>query len=154
MLRHTILFLLLVISLDFVTPTYAGQTHTIPLLLSATRTFYIEARLGELTSNKFMLDTGSGYTTINKSSFDDLQKNHQIRFIRKVLGVLADGGQREIEIWEIDSLTLNGVCTLKNIQVALMPGTNRQILGLTTLVKVAPFTLSLDPPSLVVSNCA
>jgi len=150
MLRYLIPCLL---AISFTSNAIAEQSHSIPILISASRTFYIEARIGELNSSKFMLDTGSGYTTINNESFQSLQKDHKIRFVKKIMGVLADGSQRTVDIWEVESLTLNGVCTLKNIQVALMPGTSRQILGLTTLTKAAPFTVSLDPPKLTVSNC-
>lgn len=148
-----LLILLLILSFSFNAAVFANQTHSLPLLVSASRTFYVEATLGDLNSSKFMLDTGSGYTTINQASFESLQKQHKIRFVKKVTGVLADGSQRTVEIWEVESLTLNGECTLKNIQVAFMPGTQRQILGLTTLAKAAPFTVSIDPPSLTVSNC-
>jgi hypothetical protein len=36
----------------------------------------------------------------------------------------------------------------------VFPARTRQILGLSALNKAAPFTFSVDPPSLVLSNCA
>lgn len=131
----------------------AGTRHTIPLLESAGKTLYVEGAVGPLKSSKFMLDTGSGYTTINQETFESLKKTSRIQFVKKILGVLADGSQRSVDIWQVESVTLNGHCTLKNVEVAVMPGTRRQILGLTTLRKAAPFTVSLNPPSLSLSNC-
>jgi len=146
--------LILLLFLSVTNYLHAGQIRSIPLLVSSAKTFYIEAAIGDLSSSKFMLDTGSGYTTINQASFDALKKQNKLQFVKKVAGILADGSQRIVEIWQVESLTLNGICKLKNIQVAFMPSTNRQILGLTTLTKLAPFTVSLNPPQLTLSNCA
>ena len=42
---------------------------------------------------------------------------------------------------------------LDEVEAAVFAGTTRQILGLSGLRKVAPFVVSVDPPSLVLSNC-
>ena len=138
--------------LTVIMPAHA-QSRDIPLIESSMKTFYLQAAIGEFDAGRFMVDTGSGYTTINKTSFEALQKTNKLQFVKKILGVLADGSQREVDIWQIESLTINGVCTLKNIQVAYMPHTERQILGLTALRKAAPFTLSVNPPAITLSNC-
>lgn len=44
-------------------------------------------------------------------------------------------------------------CVPDVVGAAVFVGTTRQILGLSGLRKVAPFVVSVDPPSLVLSNC-
>jgi len=131
----------------------AGNAQSMPLVESAAKTLYVSAAVDTLDATKFMLDTGSGYTTINQKTYDALKQLQRIHFVKKILGLLADGSQRQVNIWRVDSITLNGSCKLQNIEVAVLPGTSRQILGLATLRKAAPFTISVDPPTLSLSNC-
>jgi len=132
----------------------AEQAQSMPLVESAAKTLYVDAAIDTLNSTKFMLDTGSGYTTINQKTYDALKNAQRIHFVKKIVGLLADGSQRSVNIWRVKSITLNGSCKLHNIEVAVLAGTSRQILGLTALRKAAPFTISLDPPSLSLSNCS
>jgi hypothetical protein len=44
-------------------------------------------------------------------------------------------------------------CRVTDIEVAVFPGSTRQILGLSTLRKASPFLFSMDPPRLHLSNC-
>lgn len=132
----------------------AGHAQSMPLVESAAKTLYVDAAIDTLNSTKFMLDTGSGYTTINQQTYEALKNSQRIQFVKKIVGLLADGSKRSVKIWRVQSITLNGNCKLQNIEVAVLPGTSRQILGLTTLRKAAPFTISVDPPSLSLSNCS
>jgi len=133
---------------------HADQEQSIPLVESAAKTLYVNAAIDTLISTKLMLDTGSGYSTINKKTYNLLKQAKRIHFVKKILGLLADGSKRQVTIWRIDSITLNDSCILQDIEVAVLPGTSRQILGLTALRKAAPFTISLNPPTLSLSNCS
>lgn len=138
----------------FSTVALAGSAQSMPLVESAAKTLYVTAAIDSLHSTKFMLDTGSGYTTINQQTYEALEKAQRIHFVKKIVGLLADGSHRSVKIWRVESITLNGSCKLQDIEVAVLPGTSRQILGLTALRKAAPFTISVDPPSLSLSNCS
>lgn len=153
MMRLMFFEVLLVYVLGFSGYVQADQAQSMPLVESAAKTFYVHAAIDMLDSTTLMLDTGSGYSTINQHTFEALQQSQRIHFVKKILGLLADGSRRQVTIWRIDSITLNGSCKLQNIEVAVLPGTSRQILGLGALRKAAPFTISVDPPTLSLSNC-
>ena len=100
-----------------------------------------------------MVDTGSGYVAINQQSLDTLKQNNHVKYLRDIKGVMANGKSYIIPIWEVSSLTLNEQCTLEDVEVAVFPGKNRQILGLSALKKAAPLQISFDPPQLVLGGC-
>ncbi len=116
-------------------------------------TYYVQAQIADLDSNDFMVDTGSGYLTINEQTLSALQERKQAQYVKELRAVLANGSELVIPIYTIDRLRIGG-CTLRNVEAAVFPGRTRQILGLSALNKAAPFTFSIDPPELVLSNCA
>ncbi|HBS25562.1 MAG TPA: hypothetical protein DD827_00280 [Gammaproteobacteria bacterium] len=52
----------------------------------------------------------------------------------------------------MSSFTLGG-CVLEDIEVAETPPNAKNLLGLSVLRKAAPFTFSLEPAELQLSNC-
>lgn len=116
-------------------------------------TYYVNVNLAGMSGTQFMVDTGSGYVTINEESLHKLKQNNNAVYVRDIKGILANGSTYIVPIWKVSSLTLNNQCTLKNVEVAVFPGKTRQILGLSALKKAAPLQISFDPPQLVLSNC-
>ena len=136
-------------------PVSAEQYDAVvPIHEKGASTFYIKGRLGNLAYADFMVDTGSGYLVINQESLAQLRKGGQAHFKRDIKGVLANGDEFSVPVWRISSLTINDQCVLHDVDAAVFPGKTRQILGLTALKKAAPFTLSFDPPQIVLSHCA
>jgi predicted aspartyl protease len=132
---------------------YAGNKNYIPMENIGLGTYYVNVNLAGLSGTQFMVDTGSGYVTINEESLLKLKQNNNAVYIRDIKGILANGSTYTVPIWKVTSLTLNNQCTLKNVEVAVFPGKTRQILGLSALKKAAPLQISFDPPRLVLSNC-
>jgi predicted aspartyl protease len=101
-----------------------------------------------------MVDTGSGYLTINEGTLQALKRKDKARYVRKLQGVLANGSEMVVPVYTIGSVNIGGNCWLHDVEAAVFPGDARQILGLSALRKAAPFIFSVDPPSLVLSHCA
>ena len=136
-----------------VMPAGAGEFATrVPMSSGGAATFYVQGQLGDLETTSFMVDTGSGYMTINQASLDQLHERNLARYERDLIGVLADGTELRVPIYRISRLELGAGCVLEDVEAALFPA-KRQILGLNVLNRAAPFIFSINPPELVLSHC-
>lgn len=100
-----------------------------------------------------MVDTGSGYTTINEVTLEELKRTKQAEYLRDLIGILANGAKMVVPVYRLASLNIGGGCHLSNIEAAVFPGKTRQILGLSALKQAGPFIFSFEPPRLMLSNC-
>ena len=144
---------LLIVSICSIQSVYANNKFAVPMQNIGFGTYYVSVQLAGMADSKFMVDTGSGYVAINQASLDTLKQNNQVKYLRDIKGVMANGKSYIVPIWQVSSLTLNKECTLKDVEVAVFPGKTRQILGLSALKKAAPLEISFDPPQLVLGSC-
>jgi predicted aspartyl protease len=132
----------------------AGDINvTVPMHDKGLATYYVHAQVADLGMSEFMVDTGSGYLTINEQTLIALQERQQVQYVKQLRAVLANGAELIIPVYAINQLRI-GNCTIRNVEAAVFPARTRQILGLSALNKAAPFTFSVDPPELMLSNCA
>lgn len=106
-----------------------------------------------MAPTEFMVDTGSSYMTINESTLAELRTVGNPRYQRDLKGVLANGAEMQVPVYKISDVLIGENCLLEEVEVAVFPGKTRQILGLSALLKTAPFTFSTEPPQLQLSNC-
>ncbi|HHM04925.1 MAG TPA: hypothetical protein ENJ19_04170 [Gammaproteobacteria bacterium] len=125
----------------------------LPLRESPASTYYIAAYLPDYGELSLMVDTGSTYTVINSAVFAALEKKNAVRHLKNLSGVMADGSKQQVPIYHVRSLRLGERCYLNDIEVAVLPGAGRNILGIKTLKSAAPFSFSLNPPRLQLSAC-
>ena len=126
---------------------------TIPMRDGGAATFYVDAHLDGIGDMAFMVDTGSGYLTINEHTLAALETGNHASYLHDLQAVLADGSEVLVPVYRIKSLSIGGRCHLFDVDAAVFPGATRQILGLSALKKAAPFIFSFNPPNLVLSNC-
>jgi predicted aspartyl protease len=132
----------------------AGDLNvTVPMHDKGLATYYVNAEVADLGMSEFMVDTGSGYLTINEQTLITLQERKQAQYVKQLRAILANGTELVIPVYAINQLRI-GNCTIRNVEAAVFPARTRQILGLSALNKAAPFTFSVDPPELMLSNCA
>lgn len=143
---------LLGMSLSLPTRAQKFDSH-IPMQRSQADTYYVDVQIDGFGDANFMVDTGSGYTVINQQTLSKLLQENNATYIKELTGILADGGEMNVPVYTISQLNIGGNCRLQNIQVAVFPGSTRQILGLSTLEQASPFIFSTDPPMLVLSHC-
>ncbi len=117
-------------------------------------TFYVPARIAGLGDVELMVDTGSGYMTINERMLEDLKRGDKAHFVRNLRGRLANGSELEVPVYSIEAVSIGESCWLEQVEAAVFPGDTRPILGMNVLRRAGPFIFSFDPPRLVLSHCA
>lgn len=131
-------------------PVLAGQKVRVPMMDKGLATFYVPARIEGVGEVEFMVDTGSGYVTINQQTLNRLKARGGVRYVKQLVGVLADGSELHVPVYRLARLDV-GTCVIKDVDAAVFPGKTRNILGLSALSKAAPFVFSVDPAELVLT---
>jgi len=116
-------------------------------------TLYVPGLIQGAGAVEWMVDTGSGYTTINEDLLAALQHSGQARFLKRLQGRLANGSQLEVAVYNIAAISIGESCWMRDVEAAVFPGSTRPILGLNVLQRTAPFIFSFEPPELVLSHC-
>lgn len=134
---------------------HAGQFDTtVPMAEKGAATYYVPGKIDGVGKVDMMVDTGSGYLTINEEALAALTKQKRAHYVRDLRGILANGTKLVVPVYSISTINIGGSCVLRNVEAAVFPGKTRYILGLSALEKAAPFIFSTNPPNLVLSNCA
>ncbi|MEM9529871.1 MAG: retroviral-like aspartic protease family protein [Pseudomonadota bacterium] len=123
----------------------------LPLKQSGGGGFYLDRP--EQLPDAFLVDTGSAYLSLTERSFRALKAQTQVSLVRHVRGVMADGRRRVVPIYSVSSLTLAPQCQLKDVEVAVLAGGDRNILGVSGLKRMQPFTLAMEPAVLTTAGC-
>jgi predicted aspartyl protease len=131
----------------------AGVDTSVPMHEKGAATYYVSVSVNERVVSDFLVDTGSGYVTINKKILKQLMHEDGAVFVKKIAAVMADGSETVVPVYRLASLKLGDGCIIRDVEAAVLPGTTTNILGLSALKKAAPFTLSLTPPVLALTNC-
>jgi predicted aspartyl protease len=132
----------------------AGEFETTVVMRTMdAATFYVTGQISGVGAVDLMVDTGSGYTTINEEILAKLKDAGQVRYLRQLRGRLANGSELDVPVYAIASVSIGDGCWLNNVEAAVFPGQTRAILGLNALQRAAPFVFSFDPPRLMLSNC-
>lgn len=134
------------------TPAADFDTH-VPMRDKGAATYYVDGEIHGLGRVDFMVDTGSGFMTINEETLAALRRSGDAVYVRDLSGILADGTTKRVPVYRLTQISIGPACTLRDVEAAVFPGKTRQILGLSALRQAAPFIFSLDPPKLVLSNC-
>ncbi len=114
-------------------------------------TFYLPVTVNGV-SGQFLLDTGAGMVTVSEALFSTIKKSTNVRHVKTMAARLANNRTQKIEIFEVDSLAVGG-CELGSVEIAVMRGGGRNLLGLSALNIAAPFTINTAPPNLELSGC-
>ena len=131
-----------------------GVDATVPMHEKGASTYYVSVSINDRVSSDFLVDTGSGYVTINSEILGELMREQGTVFVKEIAAVMADGSETVVPVYRLASLNLGNNCVIRDVEAAVLPGTTRNILGLSALKKAAPFTLSTTPPALALTNCS
>lgn len=128
-------------------PTY------VPMHDKGTSTLYVRGSIGGSGEAEFMVDTGASYMALNEVTMEALREAGKARYLRKLSGVMADGRTRSVPVYLVSEIAIGEACVIRDVEVAVLPGNTRNILGLSALRKTAPFVFDLDTPALGLSHC-
>lgn len=115
---------------------------------------YIQTILNDDIETDMLLDTGSSYVALSISTFNKLTEHAELKFSRKIYGAMANGEVEQVSLYILDKLQIAEDCILKNVEIALLPNADKDILGLNALALLQPFTLQLTPSILTSQNCS
>lgn len=145
--------ILLLVSLTPINATTIKPDIIVPMTKHGAATYYVKADIHGLGQVDLMVDTGSGFSTINEHSLSILKQKGMVRYKKDLVGILANGNKMKVAVYTIASMNIGENCLLKDIDAAVFPGKTRQILGLSALRKTAPFMFSVQPPELTLTQC-
>ncbi|MGR8919652.1 MAG: retroviral-like aspartic protease family protein [Gammaproteobacteria bacterium] len=123
-----------------------------PLTRAATGNLYVDGSVAGVAST-FMVDTGSGLTTVNATLFKAIKKRSTVEDAGRMAVRLANGRIVKVRKYRVADFRLGADCDLGPIEVAVLPNDGTNILGLDTLGRAAPFAFHFEPPQLAVSAC-
>ena len=124
----------------------------VPLEQAAGGSLYVNAEAGGISAS-FLVDTGAGLVTVSEALFDQLRARGAVREVRRVAARLANNRLQALTVYEVDRFRIGEYCEIGPVEVAVMPGAGRNLLGLSALGRAAPFTVSMAPPALLLSGC-
>jgi predicted aspartyl protease len=102
----------------------------------------------------FVLDTGAAMVSITRALYKRLHRAGSVVDAREVAVRMADGRLRLVPVKRVSQFTVGADCELTDIEVLVLPGEGRNLLGLNALSRFAPLTLDLSASSLGLSGCA
>lgn len=74
-------------------------------------TFYVSGDIDGYGPVELMVDTGSGYMTINEDTLAALQRENATRYVKQLSGVLADGSELEVPVYAITLMRIGAQCS-------------------------------------------
>lgn len=125
----------------------------VPMQNQGASTFYVNSTIHGSEECLMLIDTGSGHSVINETTLASLKASGNANFIKNLRGVMADGSSKIVPLYRISAITIGDSCVIRDVEAAVLPNNARQILGISTLQKAAPFGLSFDPPTLSLTGC-
>ena len=132
-------------------PDVAGSV-LLPLTATGAGSLSVNIRLGS-QDTEFLVDTGASMVTLSRSVYRRLERAELVRGERQVAGRLADGRMQLMSVYRLETLTLSPECQLRDVEVLVLPGEGRNLLGLNALTHFAPLTLHTQPLGLELSHC-
>ncbi len=120
----------------------------------ASGNYYVQGSISGSVQADFLVDTGSGFVSLTPDLFARVVRLPGTQYSREIHGAMANGKVQRVKMYRVKTLTLTEQCVLHDVEVVVMPGSSKNILGLSALRQVAPFALELNPPQLHLSNCA
>lgn len=125
----------------------------VPIDKSKTGNLYVDAVINSHVRSQFMVDTGAGMITLDRALFNEVSRDGSVEKIGKIAARLANGKHQIMSLYKVQSFSIGENCELGEMEVAVMKHSGRNILGLSALIKAAPFSIHTDPMELVLSGC-
>ncbi len=135
-------------------PPLLAEESAIVIQAAASGALYVPAVLDDQVEAEMLIDTGSSYVALSADTFDRISEKTQSNFSRYIYAAMANGKVERVSLFILDSLQLSSTCILKNVEVALLPDADKDILGLNALSLLQPFTISLAPATLSTQSCS
>ncbi len=124
----------------------------VPMQQQGTGAYYVRGAFGDIET-ELLVDTGSSYVALSRKTFSRLKREEGAVYRRSIRGATAGGRVLEVKVYEIAELRLGNGCVLNAVEVVVLPGADRDILGLSALRRLQPFAFEMEPPALRFDAC-
>jgi predicted aspartyl protease len=129
-------------------PGVAVAGDSVALSSSGVGTLHVDGLLGAVGRTEFLLDTGSAYVVLSAATRNKLAAGGKLRQVRKLRAVMANNHTVAAPVYRVSRLELSANCVITDFEAVALPGARKNILGLSALRAVAPFTVHLEPARL------
>lgn len=119
----------------------------------STGTYTIAIQFAPAVEEEFLLDTGASMVMMNDKLFKAISKHQNTTLTGKVAANMASGRVKSIPTYEIPSLILANGCDVGPLEVAVIRGATRNLIGLNALEKLGRITLDLQDTKLIAAKC-
>lgn len=123
----------------------ADEPAEVALTASDVGTLHLAARLGRTTERQFLFDTGSAYVVLTEGTRRALEAEGALTPVRSLRAVMANNATLRAQVYRVSSLQLADGCVVRDFEAVALPGARKDILGMSALRAVAPFTVNVDP---------
>lgn len=125
------------------TAGFAAATE-VPLQSTSLGTLHVNVSVAG-TGTPFLVDTGSAYVVLAADTFERLHRAGALTRLRSLRAVMANNARTTATVYRVSSLALGAGCEAQDFEAVTLPGARKNILGLSALRQLAPFTVRLDP---------
>lgn len=129
-------------------PFCATADDSVALTSSKVGTLHVGGVLGPAGSTEFLLDTGSAYVVLSDATRARLAAAGALVQVRRLRAVMANNATVDAPVYRVSRLELSANCVVRDFEAVALPGARKNILGLSALREVAPFTVHLAPARL------
>ena len=127
---------------------YDIELHPLP-----TGTYTLSGQLTPSLKEEFLFDTGASMVMIGKKLFDQISKHHKPVSTGKIAAVMASGNVKTIPTYTLPSLVLGNGCDVGPIEIAVVRGATRNLIGLNALSKLGSITIDIQHGKLLIDEC-
>lgn len=127
--------------------------NLIELHPSSSGTYTISAEMAPAVKSEFLLDTGASMVMISNKLFKQISKHHKPVSTGKVAASMANGKVKTIPTYSLPSLVLGNGCDVGPVEVAVVRGASRNLIGLNALSKLGAMTLDIQHATLATTEC-
>jgi clan AA aspartic protease (TIGR02281 family) len=152
MLRYTTLLAILSL-LPFLAQADVMGGISLPMWQQGSGGFYVRGVFAGGIESELLVDTGSSYVVLSGDTFARLKRSGATAFQRTIRGTTAAGRSMEAKVYSVSELALGATCVLRDIEAVVLRNADRDILGLSALRRLQPFSLNFEPAALTVSEC-
>ncbi len=126
---------------------------SLPMWQQGAGGYYVRGVFSGGIESELLVDTGSSYVVLSRGTFAKLKRNGATSLQRTIRGTTAAGRSMEAKVYSISELALSEDCVLRDVEAVVLRNADRDILGLSALRRLQPFSLNFAPAALTVSAC-
>ena len=125
----------------------------IPITQQSSGSYHVAGSVENGDAVEFLIDTGAGMVILSERTFKSMVQVSNRKPSKRIAVRMADGRSKAVNVYTVDKLVLGNTCNVGPLEVAVIPGATKNILGMDVLMKAAPFAIYTSPPSLALSDC-